>query len=122
MPTRFPFRPRLAARVALVAGCALGLGLPAEAQHRARLSADLADHLRGGSQNVEVIVDSAAAADRLAAKYNLKITRRMRTGGVLVVNAGQLSALQQDADVDHLSGNVRYTSSALDAVDQGIGA
>ena len=57
MPTRFRLRSRLAARVALVAGCALGLGLPAEAQHRARLSADLADHLQAGSQNVEVIVD-----------------------------------------------------------------
>jgi serine protease AprX len=116
------FPSRFTGRVALAAGVLLSVSLPAQAQHRARLSKDLAEHLSGGSQNVEVIVDGAAAADRLAAKYNLKVTRRMRSGGVLLVNAGQLSAMQQDADVDHLSGNIRYKSSAIDPVDEGIGA
>src|SRR5207253_1483889 len=119
---RLLFRSTLTARVALGAAVALLASAPAHAQHRARLSADLADHLAAGSHTVEVIVDGAAAADRLAAKYNLKITRRMRSGGVLTVNAGQLSALQSDVDVAHLAGNIRYTSSAIDPVDEGIGA
>ena len=102
---------------ALAAGPAFAAG-----PHAARLSADLSQHLSAGSQNVEVIVDGAAAADRLAAKYNLTVKRRMRNGGVLVVNAGQLSAMQQDADIDHLSGNIRYKSSTIDPVDEGIGA
>jgi serine protease AprX len=100
---------------------AVSLAATAHAQHRARLSADLQDHLQAGSANIEVIVDGANA-DRLAAKYNLQIKRRLRNGSVLVVNAGQLSALKDDADVDHLSGNIRYRSSSIDPVDQGIGA
>ena len=120
--TRFTHPARLSARVALLAALALAASAPAEAQHRARLSADLADHLASGSNAVEVIVDGAAAADRLAAKYNLKVKRRMRSGAVLVMNTGQLSALQHDVDVDKLSGNIRYTSSAVDPVDVGIGA
>ncbi len=119
MSTRLPLLSR---RAALAAALALAAAAPAQAQHRARLSADLADHLAAGSANVEVIVDGAAAADRLAAKYNLKVKRRLHNGGVLVVNAGQLSALQSDAEVDHLSGNIRYKSSAVDPVDEGIGA
>ena len=77
---------------------------------------------RPARSSVDVIVDGAAAADRLAAKYNLKVKRRLKSGGVLRVNAGQLSALQHDSDVDHLSGNIRYKSSAVDPVDEGIGA
>ena len=96
---------------------------PAQAQHRARLSADLNDHLTSGSQQVEVIVDGAATADRLAAKYNLKVKRRLKSGGVLSVNAGQLAALQNDAEIEHISGNHRYhTSAVVDPIDVGIGA
>jgi len=123
MSIRFTFPSQFSARVVLFAALAVAAGAPAEAQHRARLSDDLADHLVSGSSSVEVIVDGAAAADRLAAKYNLRVKRRLRSGGVLVVNAGQLSALQNDIDVEHLSGNIRYKSSAaIDPVDEGIGA
>jgi len=100
-------------RVAGLLALALSTGATAQAQHRARLSRDLADHLNGGarngSANIEVIVDGAGA-DQLASKYNLRITRRLKSGRVLLVNAGQLAALQQDAGVDHLSatpGSVR---------------
>jgi len=122
MTTRLTPSSRLVPRVALLAAFALAAGAPAEAHHRARLSADLANHLASGSASVEVIVDGAAAAERLAAKYNLTVKRRLRSGGVLVVNAGQLAALQQDLDVDKLSGNARYTSLDVDPVDEGIGA
>src|SRR5258708_40087577 len=110
-----PFSPpvRRAARVAAFAALVVAASAPAQAQHRARLSADLAEHLASGGGSVEVIVDGAAAADRLATKYNLKLTRRLQSGGVLLVNAGQLSALLNDTEVDQLSGNIRYKSAAL---------
>src|SRR5436190_9600153 len=107
-------------RVAVLLALALSAGATAQAQHRARLSRDLADHLSGGSQNIEVIV--GANADQLATKYNLRIRRHLKSGGVLLVNAGQLAALQQDAGVDHLSGNARYRTAGIDPVDEGIGA
>jgi serine protease AprX len=128
MAIDFTFRSRLVVRTALFAAFACAAGAPAEAQHRARLSADLADHLSSGSSNVEVIVDGAATADRLAAKYNLRLKRRLKSGGVLLVNAGQLSALQNDVELDHLSGNIRYKPAAapvdppVDPIDEGIGA
>src|SRR6266566_3872008 len=111
-------------KVALMASLAVAASAPAQAQaqHRARLSADLSEHLNAGSQQVEVIVDGAAAADRLAARYNLKVARRLKSCSVLIVNAGQLSALQNDSDVDKLSGNIRYKSSSIDPIDEGIGA
>jgi serine protease AprX len=121
MSTWLPFAPRVA-KVALIASLAMAASAPARAQHHARLSADLTDHLNAGSQQVEVIVDGTAAADRLAARYNLKVARRLKSGSVLIVNAGQLSALQNDADVDKLSGNVRYKTSSIDPIDEGIGA
>src|SRR4029079_13327159 len=75
---------------------------PALAQHRARLSADLADHLAAGSQSIDVIVHGdRAAVDTLASRYNVVVARHLRSGGVLRVNAGQLDALQRDPDVDH---------------------
>ena len=119
MATPVNIRVRLVIRVALLAAFACAAAVPAQAQHRARLSADLASHA-GGS--VEVIVDGAATADKLAAKYNLKV-RRMKSGGVLTVNGSQLAALAQDADLDHLSSNSRYhSSSVVDPIDVGIGA
>ena len=111
-------------RPMLFAALALGAGMPAEAQRRARLSGDLADHVAGGASRIEVILDDAGKAERLASKYNLKIKRRLHAGAVVEVNAGQLAALQSDGEVEHLSGNATYRSSALpvDPVDEGIGA
>jgi serine protease AprX len=112
-------------RAVFAAMACASLATPAQAQHqhRARLSADLADHLTAGSSSVEVIVDGdKATVDRLAARYNLVVRRYMRSGGVLRVNAGQLSALQSDDELDHLSGNIKYRSAAVDPIDEGIGA
>jgi serine protease AprX len=118
---------RLSCPVLATALALLMLAAPAAAQHRARLSADLIDHLAAGSAAVEVIVDGdRASVERLAQQYNLVVKRRLtRGGGVLLVNAGQLAALQQDLAVEHLAGNVRYRSSSFEAVDPmdaGIGA
>ncbi len=123
MVTHFAIRPRKAVRAALLALFALTVSGTVDAQTRARLSRDLADRVATGASHIEVIIDDAGKANRLAARYNLQIKRRLRTGAVLEANAGQLAALQSDGEVDHLSGNVRYHSSALavDPVDEGIG-
>lgn len=95
-------------RVTLVLILLLG-GAPAAlaaGSHRARLSADLQDHLNAGSQAIEVIVHGdRATVDAIAARYNLVVARYLASGAVLRVTAGQLAALQQDDTVDHLSGN-----------------
>ena len=126
---------RTAAHVAVVI---VVMAAPAAAQrHRARLSADLADHLAADSPVIEVIVDGdAASIERLARQYNVVVARSLKRGGaVLRVNAGQLAALQQDEAVDHLAGNVRYRTSSgpagpvsatagpfeVDAMAEGIG-
>jgi serine protease AprX len=111
-----------AIRVALVACVCLCAAQPARAQHRARLSADLADHLTAGSQEIPVIVHGTTAeVDALATRYNLRVTRYLRSGAVLRVTAGQLAALQQDEGVDHLSGDIRIRAAA-DVTAESIGA
>src|SRR5207247_3407483 len=97
-----------AARAALAVLWVVCAGAPAFAQHRARLSADLADHLAAGSQQIDVIVHGdRATVDDLAARYGLVVKRRMKSGAVLRVTAGQLEALAQDESVDHLSGDIK---------------
>ena len=112
-----------AATMSVLALLVFGAALPAAAQgHRARVSADLADHLTAGSQNIDVIVHGTPAeVAAIAKRYNVKITKNLETGAVLHVNAGQLDALQQDPDVDHLSGDIRIQSSS-DVTAESIGA
>ena len=95
---------------------------PALAQHHARLSADLADHLNAGSQHIDVIVhgDGASVA-ALARRYNIRIKKSLKEGAVLTVNAGQLDALRRDDTQDHISGDILIRSSA-DVTAQSIGA
>jgi len=91
--------------------------------HRARLSADLADHLSAGSQAIRVIVHGERSEmDALAARYNLTIARYLKSGAVFLVNAGQLEALRQDDTQDHLSGDVRLQSSVDPLMAESIGA
>ena len=75
-------------------------------RHHSRLSADLADQLRAQSPQIDVIVHGdRSQVDALAARYNLTVRKMLKEGAVLRVNAGQLSALEQDETVDHLSGD-----------------
>jgi serine protease AprX len=91
--------------------------------HRARLSADLADHLATGSQTIRVIVEGTRAeVDALAQRYALRITKYLQSGAVFVVNAGQLAAMQQDDSQDHLSGDIRIQSSIDAAGVESVGA
>src|SRR5205814_10445564 len=88
---------------AFTAALALTFAPAASAAHRARLSADLADHLAAGSPSIAVIVHGTRAeVDALAARYNLVVKRHMKSGAVFQVTAGQLDALAQDDAVDHL--------------------
>ena len=97
---------------ALALAALLGSVVPAQAAHRARLSADLEDHLAVGSQTIDVIVQGDRAdIERIAARYNITIKKWLKSGAVLRINAGQLDALRQDEAVDHLSGDIRIKSS-----------
>jgi serine protease AprX len=95
----------------------------ADAAHRARLSADLADNLAAGSQTIRVIVHGTRAeVDALAQRYALTIAKYLQSGAVFVVNAGQLAAMQQDDSQEHLSGDVRIKSSIDAASVASVGA
>jgi len=110
---------------AAAACCVLAISADAFAAggHKARLSADLADHLAAGSQTIRVIVHgSRDEVDALAARYNLVVARYLASGAVLSVNAGQLAALRDDDAVDHLSGDIRIKSSVDAATVETLGA
>ena len=107
---------------AVACAVAVLVAAPADAAHRARLSADLADHLKAGSQSVQVILDGTSAEiAALVARYNLTVKKTLTSGAVVTVNAGQLDALQQDPAVDHLSGDIRIRTVA-DVTAEAIGA
>src|SRR5262245_58770368 len=118
-----PARARL--RAIVIGACVLtGSAGPAMAAGpKARLSADLADHLAVGSQAVHVILHGTKAeVDAVAARYNLRVGRYMASGAVLIVNAGQLAALRDDGTVDHLSGDLRIKSSVDQVTAETVGA
>src|SRR5204862_4592603 len=107
---------------AVACAVAVLVAAPADAAHRARLSADLADHLKAGSQSMQVILHGTSAEiAALVSRYNLTVKKTLTSGAVVTVNAGQLDALQQDPAVDHLSGDIRIRSAA-DAAAEAIGA
>jgi serine protease AprX len=106
--------PRSAVTAAVLLIASLTFEAPANAQgRRARLSADLAQHLAAGSSSIDVIVHGTRAeVEALARKYNLHVKRILRSGGVLRVTAGQLAALQDDGSQEHLSADVPIRSIA----------
>ncbi len=84
------------------------VALAGQGPHRARLSADLEQHLASPAvPTVSVIVtgsrDEIAA---LAARHGLTPKRWLSEGAVLDVAAGSLQALADDEAVAHLSGDV----------------
>ena len=121
-------RTRAALAALLVGGVCTGAARAADETtltpgHKARLSADLQDHLVANSQSIEAIVHgSRATCDALARSYGLVVQRYLTVDGcVFRLTAGQLAALQQDDTQDHISGNTRIKSS--DAVTaEAIGA
>jgi serine protease AprX len=108
-------------RAVLMGALVVCVASPAVAARQARLSADLQGHLATGSPTIDVIVHGTRAeVASLAARYNVRIARQLRSGAVLRVSAGQLAALSEDQLVDHLSGNARFRATALTA--ESIGA
>src|SRR5262245_37988454 len=92
--------PMLCASVLAIAVVTAPVRASAE-PHRARLSADLADHLSAQSPGIDVLVHGdKAEVDALAARYNLVVKRYLKGLALLRVNAGQLSALEHDEAVD----------------------
>ena len=93
---------------------ALALAATPAFAERARLSADLVGHVNAGSQNIGVIVHGDKAdVDALAARYNLRVKRYLRSGGVLSVTAGQLAAMRDGEQDGHFSGDSRIFAHAL---------
>src|SRR5262245_21671622 len=124
MAIRFPHALSRRLGAAIWAGwCVAAAAAPAAAApHKARVSADLADHLSAGSQSIRVIVHGTRAeVDAVAARYNLTVARYLSSGAVFVVNAGQLEALRDDETQDHLSGDIRIKSSVDASVIEAIG-
>jgi len=107
----------LAALVA-VAGLAAPTLAGAE-PHRARLARDLAERLQAASNQVgDVIVDGdAAKIDRLAQRYGLVVKRRLERGAVVEITGGQLDALSQDPEVDHLSSDLPVRGASADWIE-----
>ncbi len=98
-------RPMRAAFIAALLVCCWSGA--AEAQHRARLSADLGTYLASGAGDpVDVIVSgSADRIERVASRHGLRVKKLLSSGAVLSVSPGGLDALANDAEVDALAGD-----------------
>jgi serine protease AprX len=105
-------RTPLAAPRCITLAVAVGfvfLSVSAEAgARRPRLSRDLADRVAARTSDSARVIVTGTAADvqLLAARYGARVTKSVRGGAVLEVTGGQLVALSEDPDVDHLSGDV----------------
>ena len=82
------------------------------ASGRAGLSEDLSQALEDGDFTGTTVIFTAsqARADEVAARHNLRITKRLKNGVVFEVPARRLEALASDPEVDYLSSNHRMHS------------
>jgi len=94
--------------LALIAGSVLTLTGSAQG-HRAHLSNELLSHeARQTSGRVRVIVHGTPdETSALAARHHLSLVRQLGDTAVVTVNSAELTELAADADVDHLSGDLR---------------
>ena len=122
MVNRSLLRRTLTAAAVVGLSCVLAESASAQQRRRARLSADLAEHLSTGSAGVDVIVrGTQAEVEALAARYNVPVKRQLRSGAVLRVTGGQLAAIQDDGAQEHISSDTPIRSSA-DVTAETIGA
>src|SRR6187401_1467194 len=79
----------------------------AQTGHRARLSGDLAERLKHRiDASTDVIVCATdGGIDRLVAQYGVRLKKRIHCGAVLEATGGQIDAMSQDPDIDHMSGD-----------------
>ena len=114
---------RRALAVVIAAAALVALALPASAQHRARLSSDLAAELGSPTRaDVPVIVKGdAAALQALAARHGLRVRKVLEAGVVLEGSAGQLDDAAADPAFAHMSldaevkGQMAVTREAIGA-------
>ena len=112
--------------VSLLGAAVLVLGTSeagAQGRHRARLSEDLRQRLRGGDAGTTSVIftGSQARVDELVARHGLRIKKRLRSGAVLEVPAYRLDTVTTDPAVDQLSGN-HVVGAQLTTAVQAIGA
>ena len=99
------------------------LASPAAAQHRARLSKDLAAELAAPTRAaLQVIVDGdSARVQRLAARYGLRVKKALEAGAVLEGSANQVDAAAGDPEMARMSldaevrGQMAVTREAIGA-------
>src|SRR5512139_2135181 len=93
MNGRFSIVRRLVT-AALGAALLVALAMPAAAQHRARLSKDLAAELESPTRaSLQVIVSGdSARVQKLAARFGLRVTKVLDGGAVLEGSANQFDA------------------------------
>src|SRR5262245_34066964 len=117
---RLPDRRWLTAAGILTMG--LLLAAPAKAQHRARLSTDLAQDLAKHASGIRVLVQTPRAeVDRLAATYHLTVVKTMNGGAVMTGTAEQIDLLASDENVaslredGHLAGTMAVSTESTGA-------
>ena len=106
-PESLPLFARVAAAAVVAAVVAARRAGSAQPGHRARLSRDLAERIE---QRVEASTDVIVSAsdggiDRLVARYGARLKKRIHGGAVLEATGGQIDAMSQDPDVDHMAGD-----------------
>ncbi|HKE88381.1 MAG TPA: S8 family serine peptidase, partial [Vicinamibacterales bacterium] len=114
---------RLALAASLSVGVAAAFPAEARAQHRARVSRDLAEKLGSGDTAATsvILTGSQQRIDRIAARNGLRIHKRLQTGAVVDVPAGALAALAADVEVEAVSSN-QVVEANDDVTNQTIGA
>ncbi|MEO6239415.1 MAG: S8 family peptidase, partial [Vicinamibacterales bacterium] len=101
---------RVFTTVAVLAVAIVAVPAPATAQgHRARLSSDLSERLRQRVEGATEVIVSVKDSDidSLVARYGMRLKKRLRGGAVIEATGGQIDAMSQDADVDHIAGDAR---------------
>ena len=76
--------------------------------YRAQLSHDLEAHVaKHAGRRVRVIVHGERTViEALAARHGLQVARLLDEAGVIEANGAEIEALQQDSEIDHLSGDL----------------
>ena len=97
---------------------------PVLAQSRARLSADLADHLldaaagRAVAPTVDVIITgNATFVQHIAQRHGATIKKELQTGAVLSVTTASLASLANDAEAGAVSGDGALRSQLATATE-----
>jgi len=118
--SRLPFAAGVIGTLVTILACPS----PALAQHRARLSKDLADDIRyNGGSLVQVIVDlPQAEVDRVAAANHLQVVRRLDSGAALVGTARQVGAMANDPMVAAISEDNIVKGAAIEVTTAATGA